>query len=90
MFGKRSKSSAVAFVDYEHWFYGYSNSFQMKPNVSEWLQELKRDFKIKSLYVFGDFVNACGSAFPTSSAAQIIIRLAIKVTLSPAYSIFAR
>ena len=39
MFGRGSKSSAVAFVDYEHWFYGYSNSFQMKPNVEEWLEE---------------------------------------------------
>lgn len=55
MFGRRSKSSAVAFVDYEHWFYGYSNSFQMKPNVGEWLDELKRDFRIKDLFVFGDF-----------------------------------
>lgn len=55
MFGRRSKSSAVAFVDYEHWFYGYSNSFQMKPNVDEWLQELKRDFKMKNVYFFGDF-----------------------------------
>lgn len=55
MFGKRSKSSAVAFVDYEHWFYGYSNSFQMKPNVDEWLEELKGDFRLKDLYVFGDF-----------------------------------
>ncbi len=55
MFGKASKTGAVAFVDYEHWFYGYSNSFQMKPNVEEWLQELKLDFKIKDLYIFGDF-----------------------------------
>ena len=55
MSGKRSKSSAVAFVDYEHWFYGYSNSFQMKPNVDEWLEELKGDFRLKDLYVFGDF-----------------------------------
>ena len=33
---------------------------------------------------------ACGSALPTSSLAQIIILLAINVTLSPAYNIFAR
>lgn len=55
MFGRRGKSTAVAFVDYEHWFYGYSNSFQMKPNVEEWLHEVKSDFKVKNLYVFGDF-----------------------------------
>lgn len=55
MFGKRKKTSAVAFVDYEHWFYGYSNRFQMKPNVNEWIKELKTDFKLKDLYFFGDF-----------------------------------
>lgn len=55
MFGQGSKSDAVAFVDYEHWFYGYSNKFQMKPNVKEWLKELKTDFKVKDLFIFGDF-----------------------------------
>ena len=34
--------------------------------------------------------SAVGSAFPTSSDAQIIILRAINVTLSPAYSIRAR
>ena len=55
MFGKRKLTEAVAFVDYEHWFYGYMNQFQMKPNVEQWLAELKQDFKIKNLYIFGDF-----------------------------------
>ena len=47
MFGRGSKSSAVAFVDYEHWFYGYSNSFQMKPNVEEWLESKPRSRKVR-------------------------------------------
>ena len=55
MFGKSKKADAVVFVDYEHWFYGYMNKFQMKPNVEQWLKELKQDFKIKDLYIFGDF-----------------------------------
>ncbi len=56
MFGRGKKqANAVAFVDYEHWFYGYCNKFQMKPNVKEWLEELKTDFKVKDLFVFGDF-----------------------------------
>ena len=54
-FGKSKKADAVVFVDYEHWFYGYMNKFQMKPNVEQWLKELKQDFKIKDLYIFGDF-----------------------------------
>ncbi len=55
MFGRKKQTSAVAFVDYEHWFYGYSNKFQMKPNVKEWLDELKAEFTIRDLYIFGDF-----------------------------------
>lgn len=55
MFGQSRKMEAVVFVDYEHWFYGYMNKFQMKPNVEQWLSELKKDFKIKNLYIFGDF-----------------------------------
>lgn len=55
MFGRRKQTEAVAFVDYEHWFYGFMNKFQMKPNVEQWLEELRQDFKIKDLYIFGDF-----------------------------------
>lgn len=49
------KREAVAFVDYEHWFYGYSNRFQMRPNVDEWLKELKNEFHMKDIFFFGDF-----------------------------------
>ena len=35
-------------------------------------------------------VSAIGSAFPTSSDAQIMIRLAMNLISSPAYNIFAR
>ncbi len=55
MFGRGKKTDAVAFVDYEHWFYGYNNKFQMKPNVDEWVAELKNEFALKDLYIFGDF-----------------------------------
>ena len=56
MFGKSKKREAVAFVDYEHWFYGYSNRFQMRPNVDEWLKELKDEFQMKDIFFFGDFL----------------------------------
>lgn len=55
MFGRAKKPDVVAFVDYEHWFYGYSNRFQMKPNVDEWLDELKEEYVVKDVFVFGDF-----------------------------------
>lgn len=55
-FGKKSKKpKAVIFVDYEHWYYGYRNRFQMKPNIEEWVEELKNEFDISKLSVFGDF-----------------------------------
>ena len=36
------KPKAAVFVDYEHWYYGYHNKVQMKPNVEEWIDELKQ------------------------------------------------
>ena len=45
----------MAFVDYEHWYYGYRNKFQMKPNIEEWIEELNDEYDMKKIYVFGDF-----------------------------------
>lgn len=50
-----SKSSAVVFVDYEHWYYGYNNIFSMRPNVEEWVEELKEEYNVKDITFFGDF-----------------------------------
>lgn len=50
-----SKPKAAVFVDYEHWYYGYHNKVQMKPNIEEWLDELKQEFEVDKLYIFGDF-----------------------------------
>ncbi len=50
-----SKPKAAVFVDYEHWYYGYQNKVQMKPNIEEWLDELKQEFEVGKLYIFGDF-----------------------------------
>ena len=49
------KPKAAVFVDYEHWYYGYHNKVQMKPNVEEWLEELKQEYELDRLYIFGDF-----------------------------------
>lgn len=54
-FGRGSKPRASVFVDYEHWYYGYHNNFHMKPNFEEWLQELKSEYEVSELFVFGDF-----------------------------------
>ena len=55
LFGRSDKHTAAVFVDYEHWYYGYSNIFSMKPNIEEWYEELKEEYNIKKLMVFGDF-----------------------------------
>ena len=60
MFGSKrkkppTKSDAMVFVDYEHWFYSYKNLFNMKPNFAEWLEEIQKEYQIQSVLVFGDF-----------------------------------
>jgi uncharacterized LabA/DUF88 family protein len=52
---KDGKPKAAVFVDYEHWYYGYRNNFQMKPNIEEWLEELKDEYDVDQLNIFGDF-----------------------------------
>ena len=55
LFKKSRKQSAAVFVDYEHWYYGYSNIFSMKPNVEEWYEELTEEYSVKKMMFFGDF-----------------------------------
>ena len=57
LFGKSRKQTAVAFVDYEHWFYSYTNKFNMVPNVEEWYDEICSEYKLEKLFLYGDFNN---------------------------------
>ena len=57
LFKKNDKQTAVAFVDYEHWFYSYTNKFNMSPNVDEWYNEVCSEYKLENLYFYGDFNN---------------------------------
>ncbi len=54
---KKKRQTAVAFVDYEHWFYAYSNKFNMEPNVDEWYSEICEEYNVKEIYFYGDFNN---------------------------------
>ena len=49
------RQTAAVFVDYEHWFYAYNNIYNLKPNVSEWYDEIKDQYDVKSIKFFGDF-----------------------------------
>ncbi|MGI5906876.1 MAG: NYN domain-containing protein [Candidatus Pararuminococcus gallinarum] len=57
--GKAPKSpprpKAIAFVDYEHWYYSYQNLFGMRPDVESWRKELADEYEIEDIYVFGEF-----------------------------------
>ena len=49
LFKKNDKQTAVAFVDYEHWFYSYTNKFNMSPNVDEWYNVICSEYKLENL-----------------------------------------
>ena len=63
LFGRKPKRPvsdphrAIAFVDYEHWFYSCKNQFHITPDLTGWRQALEAEFAIEDILVFGDFSN---------------------------------
>lgn len=55
MFGKKKK--AIAFVDYEYWFYSYKTRFGITPDPVRWLEDIKHTYDVMQVWVFGDFSN---------------------------------
>ena len=47
----------VAFVDYESWFYGLHNQFNVETDVVGWFKDLKTKGTIDDILIFGDFEN---------------------------------
>lgn len=56
-FRKRRNSlpKAMAFVDYEYWYYSYQSLFHIKPNPAAWKAELEEQYDIADIMVFYDF-----------------------------------
>ena len=52
---KKKKQSAIAFVDYEYWFYTYQNFYSIDTDPLAWRKELEDDYDIKEVMIFGDF-----------------------------------
>ncbi len=52
---KDSKPKAIAFVDYEHWYYSYKNQFGIKPDVLAWRQQLDENYVVEDIMVFAEF-----------------------------------
>ncbi len=50
-----SKPKAIAFIDYEHWFYSYQNLFGMRPDVESWRRDISAEYEFEDIYIFGEF-----------------------------------
>ncbi len=51
------KPTAMAFVDYEYWFYTYKNLLNLEPNTMSWRQELDDNYNVLDILVFAEFSN---------------------------------
>ncbi len=54
---RKNNNTAIAFVDYEYWFYSYQNRFRLKTDPMEWRTELEKEYNLKDIMIFGDFSN---------------------------------
>lgn len=52
---ERGKNRAIAFVDYEHWYYSLENEYRIRPNIEEWLGDIRKRAEIEDVIFFGDF-----------------------------------
>lgn len=53
-----NRPTAIAFVDFENWFYGYKNFYHIKPDIISWSNELEQEYNLKDILVFADFSHA--------------------------------
>ncbi len=54
-FLRNKKKKAIAFVDYEYWFYSCKEKFSIAPNISKWKKEIEKRYDVKDIMIFGDF-----------------------------------
>lgn len=52
---KNKKKKAIAFVDYEYWYYSCKEKFGIVPNIRKWKKEIEEKYDIKDTIIFGDF-----------------------------------
>lgn len=56
LFNNPNKRNYTAvFVDYEHWFYSMKHDYHTKPEVTEWMAEIGKDYDVKHWLAFADF-----------------------------------
>lgn len=49
------KPKAIAFVDYEHWYYSYQQFYHISPKISEWRKQLNEKYQLEDVMVFANF-----------------------------------
>ena len=49
------KDKAIAFVDYEHWYYSIQKNFGLKPEPVSWRRKLEEQYDLEDVMVFADF-----------------------------------
>lgn len=52
---RKNRGKAMAFVDYEYWFYSYKSLYHIKPDLVKWRDDLEKKYSISDIMVFADF-----------------------------------
>ena len=56
LFNNPNKRNYTAvFVDYEHWFYSMKHDYHTKPEVTEWMAGIGKDYDVKHWLAFANF-----------------------------------
>ena len=63
---KRSKGKghAIAFVDYEYWYYSYQKLYSISPDPEAWRAELEKRWRLEDIMVFGNFSSSMSGELP--------------------------
>ena len=56
LLGRKRENQAMAFVDYEHWFFSLREKFGVKPDVLAWAKEVRNQYDISQMLFFGNFL----------------------------------
>ncbi len=51
------KPSAIAFVDYEHWYISLEKLHHQKPDIKAWFNDISTKYDVKDIIFFADFSN---------------------------------
>lgn len=54
---RNSKPSAIAFVDYEHWYISMYRMYHQKPDIRQWRSAISELYDVHDILFFGDFSN---------------------------------